>query len=245
MYIRKEIGDEYTCGSLLVGFESADSGATSYTGHKHDFRAVSAQQSAFLADKSLVGKKTDGRTIDLSGLKPEKFEKIMNEFDRVYSNLQRDNDTKGLEKLNSLLSGKRLDEKNLIQSLAELSFNKDILEDTILPARLGFEARQNIPEDKIINPNQSELTSWKNKLVDFMKELKIDLNEPNDLKRLFAVERVGNEWVKKPLFNQENDTAKDYYKRMKAVNLNGGKIYAFKSGEIEAQKVIFEDVILN
>lgn len=241
MYIRKEMGDEHTCGSLLIGFESADPGATSFTGHKHDFRAISAQQSAFLADKNLVGKKTDGRTIDLSGLNPEKFEKIMKEFDRVYSNLQKNENTKELEKLNSLLSGKRLDEKTLIQNLTELSFNKDVLEDTILPARLGFQARINISEDKIVTPNQSELTNWKTKLDAFSKDLKIDLNNTKDLKKLFAVEKVDGKMVAKPLFNEKQDTAKDYYKRMKAVTLNGGKIFAFRNGESKAQRVLFEN----
>lgn len=241
MYIRKALGGEHTCGSILVGFESADPGATSFTGHKHDFRAVSAQQSAFLADKNLVGKKTDGRTIDLSGLSSDKFVKIMNEFDRVYSTLQAENNTKQLEKLNSLLTGKRLDEKTLMQNLTELSFNKDILEDTILPARLGYQARINIPQDKIVSPGQSELNSWKNKLDAFTKDLKIDLNNPQDLKKLFTVEKDGKNLVTKPLFDERQDTAKDYYKRMKAVTLNGGKIFAFKNGESQAQRVVFEN----
>ena len=241
MYVRKEIGNENACGSLLVGFESADPGATSFTGHKHDFRAVSAQQSAFLADKSLVGKKTDGRTIDLSGLEPEKFEKIMNEFDRVYSGLQKNKDFKQLEKFNNLLTGKRLDEKTLMQSLSELSFNKDVLEETILPARLGIEARVNIPESKIIVPGQSELSNWKNKLDMLAGELKIDFNNQKDMKKLFAVEKVDGKMVSRPLFNEMQDTAKDYYKRMNSVILNGGKIFAFRNGESEAQKVSFEN----
>lgn len=241
MYVRKELGDEKTCGSILVGFESADPGATSFTGHKHDFRAVSAQQSAFLADKNLVGKKTDGRTIDLSGLDSNKFEKIMNEFDRVYTSLQNAKDLEKLEKLNSLLCGKRLDEKTLIQNLAEMSFNKDILQDTILPARIGYSARINISEDKIVLPSQHELANWKNKLDNFASELKIDLNNSKDLKKIFAVEKVDGKLVSKPLFDDNKDTAKDYYKRMNAVMLNGGKIFAFKNGESEAQRIVFED----
>lgn len=241
MYVRKELGDKNTCGSLLVGFESADSGATSYTGHKHDFLAKSAQQSAFLADKNLVGKKTDGRMVDLSGLSPEQFEKIMNEFDRVYSTLQKSEDSAQLEKLNHLLTGKRVGEKELIKSLTELSFNKYVLEDTILPARMGFEARINIAEDKIIAPSQNELLKWKDKLDDFTKELKIDLDNPDDLKKMFAVEKVGNKFVTNPLFNDNHITAKDYYKRMKSVNLNGGKIFAFKNGESKAQKIVSEN----
>lgn len=241
MYVRKELGDNNSCGSLLVGFESADSGATSFTGHKHNFRAISAQQSAFLADKGLIGKKTDGRTVDLSGLTPENFEKIMREFDRVYSSLQADKDTKKLEKLNSLLTGKRLDEKNLIQNLSELNFNKDILENTILPARLGYQARINISEDKIITPNQSELTEWKKSLDNFAQELKVDLNNPQDLKKIFAITKDGGDMVAKPLFDTSHDSPKDYYKRMQAVTLNGGRIFAFRNGESNAQRVVFEN----
>lgn len=241
MYIRKALGDEKTCGSLLVGFESADSNATSFTGHKHDFLAKSAQQSAFLGDKNLVGKKTDGRTIDLSGLSPEKFEKIMNEFDRVYSNLQNEKDSKQLEKLNSLLTGKRLDEKNLIQNLTQLSFNKDILEDTILPARLGFQARINISEKQIPALAQSELSGWKEQIEKITSELKIDLNNSCDLKRLFAVEKVNGKFTAKSLFDEKHDNARDYYKRIKGVTLNGGRIFAFKNGESEAKEVTFEN----
>ena len=240
MYVRREMGGEHTCGSLLVGFESADSGATSFTGHKHNFRAISAQQSAFLADKGVVGKKTDGRTVDLSGLSVDKFEKLMNEFDRVYSKLQKDNNTKQLEKLNNILSGKRLNEKTLIQNLSELSFDKDILNDTILPARLGSQARINIAEDKVVVPSQSEVSGWKNKLENFANNLKIDLKNPDDLKRIFVADRAGGKLSTKPLFDTKCDSPKDYFKRFAAATLNGGKIYAFGKGESNAQKVVFE-----
>lgn len=137
MYLRQQLGDRTTCGSLLVGFESSDSGTTSNTGHKHNWLAKSAQQSAFLADKKVVGKKTDGRTVDLSALQPEKFIQLMKEFDKVYSSLQKNENTAQLDKINSLLSGKRLNEKDLIENLAKFSFDKTLLTKTISSARRG------------------------------------------------------------------------------------------------------------
>lgn len=179
MYVRKQLGDKNTCGSLLIGFESADSGAKSFTGHKHNFLAKSAKQSAFLADKQVVGKKTDGRTIDLSGITPQNFTKLMNEFDRVYSNFQKQNNIDQLEKLNSLLSGKRLDQENLIQSLKQFSFDEQVLKDTVPSARRG----------SIVKPKMPNLAKRILNTLTFGKAFKKDFEKyQNDL-RVFEQER--------------------------------------------------------
>lgn len=100
MYIRKETGDSKTCGSLLIGFESAASGKVSFTGHKHNLLAKSSKQSAFMADKFGQGIKTDGRTVDLSGLDSESFTQMMEEFDKCYREMQKQGNSVKLQKFN-------------------------------------------------------------------------------------------------------------------------------------------------
>lgn len=239
MYTRKELGDNTTCGTLMVGFETSDSSETDFTGHQHNMLAKASNQSSFLADKSVVGKKIDGRNVDLSGLDANKFITLMNEFDRVYSGLQQKalgGDTT-IKKFNEMICGKRLDTKELIQTLEDFGFDKNILSDTIIPAREGYTARQVVKEDKIIVPNENELKTWKANFDNIGGGLKIDANNINDRKRLYAIEKVDGKWQTKPLFDEKHNNAKDFYKRMKSISLSGGKIIAFGLGDKNAKEI--------
>lgn len=131
LYMRIEKGDKNTCGALMVGLESEAPGKTGTTGHKHDWRATAAKQSAFLSSKSTHGAKTDGRTVDLSHVDAKSFTNVMNAFDTYYYNLQQQalsNDkqtaekaTNTLETLNHKLAGKPLQKSDLQNILEDVT----------------------------------------------------------------------------------------------------------------------------
>jgi hypothetical protein len=56
----------------MIGIEGSAPGKSSYLGNDHGVRAKSAKQSAFLAGKSIIGKKVGGRQVDLSGISSER-----------------------------------------------------------------------------------------------------------------------------------------------------------------------------
>ena len=241
MYVRKELGDENTCATLLVGLETSDSSVTDFTGHQHNMLAKPSHQSSFMADKLVVGKKIGGRKVDMSGLSPEKFIALMNEFDKVYTDLQNAKDTSAIAEFNDMICGKRLSTPELVEKLQKFGFSKNILEDTIILAREGFKARNSISEDKIYTPNETELGNWKKEFSKLQSDLKINTNSQDEKNRLFAIEKVDGNWKVSPLFDEKHKDATSSYKRMKAVSLNGGKIVAFKLGEKDAKEVTFKD----
>lgn len=95
MYIKMREGDEYKSGALLVGFESEESMTTGKLGHTHFIAASSTHQSAFLAAKGGVGKKTDGRTVDLSELSAADLKTAIETFEDGYAKLQELAEKKG------------------------------------------------------------------------------------------------------------------------------------------------------
>lgn len=148
LYMRAQKGDPKHCGSLLIGIEGAEPGKTSYLGHSHGIRASSAKQSAFLSDKGIVGKKIDGRTVDLSGISSEDLEAILRGFSEKYKELQEGANTpdgrQKLARLNSLLMGKQMATDKLIGMLTELGAIDNGKVSAIENARRGFVARLDV-----------------------------------------------------------------------------------------------------
>lgn len=113
MYMRAEAGDSKHCGSLLIGIEGSAPGKDSYLGNSHGILAKSAKQSAFLADKSIVGNKIGGRQVDLSGISSQDLSSLLKDFSEKYSLLQKNANKpdvrEKLAKVNDMLMGKRMD----------------------------------------------------------------------------------------------------------------------------------------
>ena len=148
MYMRAEEGDAKHCGSLLIGIEGSAPSENSYLGNEHGITAKSAKQSAFLADKSIVGKKVGGRQIDLSGISAADLTDILNQFSQKYSDLQRGADTPaGREKLsalNDMLMGKRMDINKLMEMFDTLGMADERLKDVVSNARKGYLSKINV-----------------------------------------------------------------------------------------------------
>ena len=145
MYMRAEEGDSKHCGSLLIGIEGSAPGSDSYLGNTHGIRAKSAKQSAFLADKSIVGKKVGGRQIDLTGISAEDLTNVLDQFSEKYSELQNAANTpEGREKIsavNDMLMGERMDINKIMDMFASLGMTDKGLTDIISNARRGYLSR--------------------------------------------------------------------------------------------------------
>ena len=150
VYIRAERGDAKRCASLLIGIEGSAPGKSDYLGNSHDFRAKSAKQSAFLADKKIVGKKVGGRQVDLSGLTSRELSDLLNEFSEKYTALQRGAATsEGAEKLslvNDMLMGKHMDIRALAQFFITINMVNERLPELLSNARRGYLARIDVKE---------------------------------------------------------------------------------------------------
>ena len=141
-YMRLEKGDKTHCGAIMFGIEGCEPGVTNSLGHVHDIRAKSAKQSAFLADKGVVGNKKGGRQIDLSGISTQELVGILNEFDNKYSELQNNaNTSEGREKLaaiNDMLMGNPMEAEKLIDMFNELNMGGREIANIVNNARKGF-----------------------------------------------------------------------------------------------------------
>ena len=142
MYIRAEAGDSKYCGSLLIGIEGSAPQKDSYLGNSHSFLGKSAKQSAFLADKSIVGKKVGGRQVDLSGIGATDLSELLNTFSNKYTVLQQNATTpEGLEKftkVNDMLMGKYMDARTLTDFLTSLDMTDKRLPEIISKSRGGY-----------------------------------------------------------------------------------------------------------
>ena len=147
VYMRAEKGDAKHCASLLIGIEGSAPGASNYLGNSHGIRAKSAKQSAFLADKSIAGKKIGGRQIDLSGVSAAELSGLLNEFSQKYASLQgQANTAEGREKLskvNDMLMGKHMDARSLAELFGTLEMADEKLPEIISKARMGYFAGVN------------------------------------------------------------------------------------------------------
>lgn len=154
MYMRAEKGDAEHCGSLLIGIEGSEPGKSNYLGNSHGIMAKSAKQSAFLADKSIAGKKIGGRQIDLSAISAENLTGILNQFSEKYSELQRDPESREkLAKLNDMLMGKHMEIDAILEMFASLDMADQNLHDIISQARSGYTSKidpKDITRDEFI-----------------------------------------------------------------------------------------------
>lgn len=151
VYMRIEAGDENHCGSILMGIEGSAPGKSSPLGKAHTIRAIPAKQSAFLADKTIIGQKIGGRRVDLSAVNAQDLASVMRTFSQKYGDLQSkaNNDPTAREQLasiNDMLMGKRLDENQLKDMFNTLGFNDPKLDSVIADARHGY--TKNIKADE-------------------------------------------------------------------------------------------------
>ena len=211
MYIRKQQGTENTCGSLMIGIESAASLKTSHTGHFHTPLAKSSKQSAFLSDKFGPGEKTNGKTVDLSGLDCEQLSATLNEFEKNYVALQASN-PEALNKVNEMLSGKRLSEPELVSLMTEsLGMQGDFAKKLVSEARKGLDSRV----QKEVNSLESQ----------FQSVLGINLSGQVSIDSIKVMQKNSdNKWILSNLFS-ENDTQEHRFRKFMQSVQNGQQLY--------------------
>lgn len=212
MYIRKQQGNANTCGSLMVGIESAESLKTSHTGHFHTPLAKSSKQSAFLADKFGLGAKINGKTVDLSGLDSEKLALILKEFEKGYIDLQNANNTNKLNQVNEMLSGKRMSETNLLVMMTGLlGISKDFAGEIVTDARKGLSARVQKEANDLSNQfkNISGLNLCSREATESIKVMQ---------------KTEDNKWVLTNLFS-ENDTLEQRFGKFWQSAQRGEQMY--------------------
>lgn len=109
MYMHLVEGKENASGMMLVGFENSGPGQKGRLGHAHSASAKKAGNSAFLSDKSYLGREFGGRTVDLSGLSTEEFSSLLAQFETRYreaAQVAQSGNPALLDACNELLTGK-------------------------------------------------------------------------------------------------------------------------------------------
>ena len=146
-YMRIEEGDKKHCASLLFGIEGSAPGKESSLGHSHGASGVSANQSAFFTDKQIIGAKNGGRQVDLSGLESKDLADLLKDFDKQYTELQKNANTpKGRErlaKINDKLMGKLMPMNDLTKVCENLGIGGERINATVHEARYGYLAKVN------------------------------------------------------------------------------------------------------
>lgn len=224
MYIRKQKGDANTCGSLMVGIESAASLKTSYTGHFHTPLAKSSKQSAFLSDKFGPGAKTNGKTVDLSGLESEKLAYVLKEFEKGYMALQSSTDQNKLSALNEMLAGKRLSEQGLISLMSEtLGMQRDFVKEIVGDARKGLDARV-----------QKETTNLARQFKDVLGE---ELSGQAAVESIKVMQKTDDgKWKLSNLFSQ-NDTPEQRFSKFWQSVQKGEQLYLISNTKLTPTKI--------
>ena len=223
MYIRKQKGDANTCGSLMVGIESAASLKTSFTGHFHTPLAKSSKQSAFLADKFGPGAKINGKTVDLSGLEPGQLAAVLSSFEREYKYLQKYNPEK-LNKVNEMLSGKRLSEKELTFLMTDaLIMQPDAAERIVSDARKGLEA--------------SIQRETNNLAIKFKNVLGLDFKNATTAESIKVMKKTQDgKWTLTNLFSQE-DTPEQRFSKFSQSAQKGEQLYLISNSKVNPTKI--------
>jgi hypothetical protein len=109
MYMHLVEGKENASGMMLVGFENSGPGQKGRLGHAHSASAKKAGNSAFLSDKSYLGREFGGRTVDLSGLSTGEFASLLAQFETRYreaAQAAQSGNPALLDACNQLLTGK-------------------------------------------------------------------------------------------------------------------------------------------
>lgn len=123
MYMHVVPGEKNTCGMMLVGFENSGPGEKGRLGSTHDASAKKAGGSAFLSDKSYLGKERGGRVVDLSGMSGKELGDLLKSFEKGYreaAKAAQSGDFYLLDACNELLTGKTMSVgqmKGLLQGL--------------------------------------------------------------------------------------------------------------------------------
>ena len=223
VYIRKQAGKGNTCGSLLIGVESAASLKTSYTGHFHTPLAKSSKQSAFLADKFGPGNKTDGKAVDLSGLEPNTLAIMLRTFENSYMHLQKNN-PEAVNKVNEMLAGKRLSENELISLMTNvLNIEQDYVKDVVSDARKGLEA--------------SVQRETNNLAIKFKNVLGLDLKNATTAESIKVMEKTQDgKWTLTNLFSQE-DTPEQRFSKFAQSAQNGEQLYLISNSKVNPTKI--------
>ena len=225
-YMRIQEGDEKHCGSLLFGIEGSAPGKNGPLGHSHGMSGGSANQSVFLADKRIVGKKNGGRQVDLSGIDAKDLADLLNDFDKKYSDLQKGANTpKGrakLAELNDKLMGAHMDRYELTDMCTNLGIGGEKVYGTVYDGHYGYLA-------KVKSYNMDKHAFCQNIRATVSQEMACDLaekrfNSSDDLslsvgavKELICThEARGFLWrLRHPILNyRENATIKDLTKRL-------------------------------
>lgn len=224
MYIRKQKGNENTCGSLMVGIESAASLKTSYTGHFHTPLAKSSKLSAFLADKFGPGAKTNGKTVDLSGLSSEQLSSLLQKFEKSYVALQSASNPESLNKINEILSGKRLSDKELASLMNSfLGFEHKLAQSIVSDARKGLEA--------------SVQRETNNFASEFKNVFGLNLNSASATESIKVMQKTQDDkWVLTNLFSQ-NDTPEQRFSKFWQSAQNGEQLYLVSKSKETPTKI--------
>lgn len=128
MYMHLVGGGKNTCGMMLVGFENSGPGSKGRLGSTHDASAKKAGSSAFLSDKSYLGREIGGRVVDLSGLSAEKLATMLAQFEEHYreaAKAAQTGNTALLDACNDLLTGKQMSVGQVKGMLQGLQVSED------------------------------------------------------------------------------------------------------------------------
>lgn len=225
VYICKQAGKGNTCGSFLIGVESAAASLRrkSFTGHLHTPLAKSSKQSAFLADKFGPGNKTDGKTVDLSGLEPNTLATMLRTFENSYMHLQKNN-PEALNKVNEMLAGKRLSENELISLMTNvLNMEQDYVKDVVSDARKGLEA--------------SVQRETNNLAIKFKNVLGLDLNKATTAESIKVMQKTQDgKWTLTNLFSQE-DTPEQRFSKFAQSAQKGEQLYLISNSKVNPTKI--------
>lgn len=223
VYICKQAGKGNVCGSFLIGVESAASLTTSNTGHFHTPLAKSSKQSAFLSDKFGPGNKTDGKTVDLSGLEPKTLATMLRTFENSYMNLQKNN-PEVLNNVNELLAGKRLSENELISLMTNmLNMEQDYVKEAVSDARKGLEAS--------VQRETNDLA------IKFKNVLGLDLHKQSTVESVKVMQKTtDNKWILTNLFDQ-NDTPEQRFSKFAQSAQKGEQLYLISNSKVNPTKI--------
>ena len=158
MYMHLVEGKENACGMMLVGFENSGPGKSGRLGHTHDASAKKAGSSAFLSDKSYLGRETGGRVVDLSGLSGQELSAMLVQFETRYreaAKAAQTGNTALLDACNDMLTGKPMSVGQLKGLLQGLQVSEDQI-GLVDRARAGHPKAENYkaiaPEETVAIP---------------------------------------------------------------------------------------------
>ena len=227
-YMRIEEGDEKHCASLLFGIEGSAPGKDSALGHSHGASGVSANQSAFFTDKQIIGAKNGGRQVDLSGLDSKDLADLLKDFDKKYTELQKNANTpKGREtlaKLNEALMGKRMGINKLTEMCEKLGIGGERVYGTVYDAHYGYLSKINPFGMDANTLRQNARAKISQAVACDLAEKRFKASEDDIMLAVGAVKELacthearGFLWrLRHPILNyRENATIEDLTKRLK------------------------------